>query len=55
MNEGFYVKLEQGLCSFNQVLPREYINTLKVLKNKVSQGYTGDKFLSHIEGLEILA
>ena len=34
-NGGLYVKLGQGLGSFNQVLPREYIDTLKVLQDKV--------------------
>ena len=35
-NGGLYVKLGQGLGSFNQVLPRQYINTLKVLLDMVS-------------------
>lgn len=32
-NGGLYIKLGQGLGSFNQVLPREYIDTLKVLQD----------------------
>lgn len=33
-NGGLYVKLGQGLCSFNHLLPPEYINTLRVLEDK---------------------
>ncbi|XP_019849825.1 PREDICTED: uncharacterized aarF domain-containing protein kinase 5-like isoform X2 [Amphimedon queenslandica] len=33
-NGGLYIKLGQGLGSFNQILPREYIDTLKILLNK---------------------
>lgn len=36
-NGGLYIKLGQGLGSFNQILPREYIETLKVLLNKVRE------------------
>ena len=38
-NGGLYVKLGQGLSSFNQVLPRQYIDTLKVLLDMVSCYY----------------
>lgn len=33
-NGGLYVKLGQGLCSFNHLLPPEYIRTLQVLEDK---------------------
>ncbi|TNN31029.1 putative aarF domain-containing protein kinase 5 [Liparis tanakae] len=33
-NGGIYVKLGQGLCSFNHLLPPEYIRTLQVLEDK---------------------
>nr|XP_046273595.1 uncharacterized aarF domain-containing protein kinase 5 isoform X2 [Scatophagus argus] len=33
-NGGIYIKLGQGLCSFNHLLPPEYINTLRVLEDK---------------------
>lgn len=33
-NGGLYVKLGQGLCSFNHLLPPEYIKTLRVLEDK---------------------
>ncbi|XP_054981838.1 uncharacterized aarF domain-containing protein kinase 5 isoform X2 [Sorex araneus] len=33
-NGGLYVKLGQGLCSFNHLLPPEYIQTLRVLEDK---------------------
>ncbi|XP_069771196.1 uncharacterized aarF domain-containing protein kinase 5 isoform X2 [Narcine bancroftii] len=33
-NAGVYIKLGQGLCSFNHLLPPEYINTLQVLEDK---------------------
>ena len=29
-NGGLYVKLGQGLVSMNHILPKEYLNTLKV-------------------------
>lgn len=35
-NGGLYIKLGQGLGSMNQVLPVEYIDTLKILQDKVS-------------------
>ena len=34
-NGGLYIKLGQGLGTFNQVLPREYIDTLKSLQDRV--------------------
>lgn len=33
-NGGIYIKLGQGLCSFNHLLPPEYIHTLQVLEDK---------------------
>ncbi|KAG7317402.1 hypothetical protein KOW79_019700 [Hemibagrus wyckioides] len=33
-NGGVYIKLGQGLCSFNHLLPPEYIRTLQVLEDK---------------------
>ncbi|XP_020499765.2 uncharacterized aarF domain-containing protein kinase 5 isoform X1 [Labrus bergylta] len=33
-NGGIYVKLGQGLCSFNHLLPPEYIRTLQILEDK---------------------
>ncbi|XP_077022615.1 putative aarF domain-containing protein kinase 5 isoform X2 [Tamandua tetradactyla] len=33
-NGGLYIKLGQGLCSFNHLLPPEYINTLRVLEDR---------------------
>ncbi|XP_030076513.1 putative aarF domain-containing protein kinase 5 [Microcaecilia unicolor] len=33
-NGGLYVKLGQGLCSFNHLLPLEYIQTLRMLEDK---------------------
>nr|XP_033790752.1 uncharacterized aarF domain-containing protein kinase 5 isoform X2 [Geotrypetes seraphini] len=33
-NGGLYVKLGQGLCSFNHLLPPEYIQTLRMLEDK---------------------
>ncbi|XP_053348316.1 uncharacterized aarF domain-containing protein kinase 5 [Clarias gariepinus] len=33
-NGGVYVKLGQGLCSFNHLLPPEYIHTLQSLEDK---------------------
>lgn len=39
-NGGLYVKLGQGLCSFNHLLPAEYIRTLRVLEDKaLTRGY----------------
>uniref|UniRef100_A0A8C8CI63 ABC1 atypical kinase-like domain-containing protein n=1 Tax=Oncorhynchus tshawytscha TaxID=74940 RepID=A0A8C8CI63_ONCTS len=33
-NGGIYVKLGQGLCAFNHLLPPEYVKTLQVLEDK---------------------
>lgn len=33
-NGGIYIKLGQGLCSFNHLLPPEYISTLQVLEDR---------------------
>ena len=33
-NGGLYVKLGQGLCSFNHLLPPEYVHTLQVLEDR---------------------
>uniref|UniRef100_H3D944 AarF domain containing kinase 5 n=1 Tax=Tetraodon nigroviridis TaxID=99883 RepID=H3D944_TETNG len=33
-NGGLYIKLGQGLCSFNHLLPPEFIRTLQILEDK---------------------
>lgn len=33
-NGGLYIKLGQGLCAFNHLLPPEYIRTLQVLEDQ---------------------
>lgn len=33
-NGGTYIKLGQGLVSLNHILPKEYVDTLKVLQDK---------------------
>ncbi|XP_039977291.1 uncharacterized aarF domain-containing protein kinase 5 isoform X3 [Xiphias gladius] len=33
-NGGIYIKLGQGLCSFNHLLPPEYIHTMQTLEDK---------------------
>lgn len=33
-NGGLYIKLGQGLCAFNHLLPPEYISTLRILEDK---------------------
>ncbi|KAM9165514.1 putative aarF domain-containing protein kinase 5 isoform 4-T4 [Pangshura tecta] len=39
-NGGLYVKLGQGLCAFNHLLPPEYISTLRVLEDQaLKRGY----------------
>ncbi|XP_074842561.1 putative aarF domain-containing protein kinase 5 isoform X2 [Carettochelys insculpta] len=39
-NGGLYIKLGQGLCAFNHLLPPEYINTLRVLEDQaLKRGY----------------
>ena len=41
LNGGLYIKLGQGLVSMNHVLPKEYLETLKVLQDKcLSRGAT---------------
>ncbi|XP_042322181.1 uncharacterized aarF domain-containing protein kinase 5 isoform X2 [Sceloporus undulatus] len=40
-NGGLYIKLGQGLCALNHLLPPEYVNTLRVLEDKaLKRGYT---------------
>ncbi|XP_075067582.1 putative aarF domain-containing protein kinase 5 isoform X2 [Mixophyes fleayi] len=34
LNGGLYIKLGQGLCTFNHLLPPEYIKTLRVLEDQ---------------------
>jgi len=34
-NGGLYVKLGQGLACFNHILPKQYIETLQVLRDQV--------------------
>ncbi|XP_051871465.1 uncharacterized aarF domain-containing protein kinase 5 isoform X2 [Pristis pectinata] len=62
-NAGLYIKLGQGLCSFNHLLPPEYINSLRVLEDKaINRRYkeidslfledfqtTPDKMFKHFE------
>uniref|UniRef100_A0A8D2LQZ2 AarF domain containing kinase 5 n=1 Tax=Varanus komodoensis TaxID=61221 RepID=A0A8D2LQZ2_VARKO len=39
-NGGLYVKLGQGLCALNHLLPPEYVSTLRVLEDKaLKRGY----------------
>ncbi|XP_060099136.1 uncharacterized aarF domain-containing protein kinase 5 isoform X2 [Heteronotia binoei] len=39
-NGGLYIKLGQGLCAFNHLLPPEYISTLRVLEDRaLKRGY----------------
>ncbi|XP_078086601.1 putative aarF domain-containing protein kinase 5 isoform X2 [Mustelus asterias] len=33
-NSGLYIKLGQGLCAFNHLLPPEYTNSLRILEDK---------------------
>lgn len=40
LNGGLYIKLGQGLCALNHLLPPEYITTLRVLEDKaLKRGY----------------
>ncbi|KAL6081279.1 hypothetical protein STEG23_037560 [Scotinomys teguina] len=53
-NGGLYVKLGQGLCSFNHLLPPEYIQTLRVLEDRAltqSFGEVDDLFLEDFQAL----
>ncbi|XP_055346597.1 uncharacterized aarF domain-containing protein kinase 5-like [Paramacrobiotus metropolitanus] len=34
LNGGLYVKLGQGLCALNHILPKQYVSTLSVLQDK---------------------
>ncbi len=40
-NGGLYIKLGQGLGTFNHVLPRQYLDTLKSLQDRASEGMKG--------------
>ncbi|XP_059827618.1 uncharacterized aarF domain-containing protein kinase 5 isoform X2 [Hypanus sabinus] len=45
-NAGLYIKLGQGLCSFNHLLPPEYINSLRVLEDKaINRRYMEVQFI----------
>ncbi|KAH0518803.1 putative aarF domain-containing protein kinase 5 [Microtus ochrogaster] len=53
-NGGLYVKLGQGLCSFNHLLPPEYIQTLRVLEDKaLTRGFreVDELFLEDFQAL----
>ncbi|XP_034372025.1 putative aarF domain-containing protein kinase 5 isoform X1 [Arvicanthis niloticus] len=53
-NGGLYVKLGQGLCSFNHLLPTEYIQTLRVLEDKaLTRGFreVDELFLEDFQAL----
>lgn len=40
-NGGLYVKLGQGLCALNHILPQEYVNTLRTLEDQaLRRGYS---------------
>ena len=44
-NGGIYIKLGQGLCSFNHLFPVEYIRTLQILEDKaLIRGYKEVRF-----------
>jgi aarF domain-containing kinase len=42
-NGGLYIKFGQGLVSMNHVLPKEYLDTLKILQNQATS-YTQSSF-----------
>ncbi|XP_060681646.1 uncharacterized aarF domain-containing protein kinase 5 [Hemiscyllium ocellatum] len=62
-NSGLYIKLGQGLCAFNHLLPPEYTTTLRILEDKaINRRYkevdalfledfrtTPDKLFKHFE------
>ncbi|XP_005395938.1 PREDICTED: uncharacterized aarF domain-containing protein kinase 5 isoform X1 [Chinchilla lanigera] len=53
-NGGLYVKLGQGLCAFNHLLPPEYIRTLRVLEDRaLTRGFreVDDLFLEDFHAL----
>ncbi|XP_012503604.1 PREDICTED: uncharacterized aarF domain-containing protein kinase 5 isoform X2 [Propithecus coquereli] len=53
-NGGLYVKLGQGLCSFNHLLPPEYIRTLHVLEDRaLTRGFreVDELFLEDFQAL----
>ncbi|XP_047580960.1 uncharacterized aarF domain-containing protein kinase 5 isoform X1 [Lutra lutra] len=53
-NGGLYVKLGQGLCSFNHLLPPEYIRTLRVLEDRaLARGFqeVDELFLEDFQAL----
>ncbi|XP_039109976.1 uncharacterized aarF domain-containing protein kinase 5 isoform X2 [Hyaena hyaena] len=53
-NGGLYVKLGQGLCSFNHLLPPEYIKTLRVLEDRaLTRGFreVDELFLEDFQAL----
>lgn len=55
-NGGLYVKLGQGLCSFNHLLPPEYIRTLRVLEDRaLTQGLqeVDELFLEDFQALPL--
>nr|XP_023958410.1 uncharacterized aarF domain-containing protein kinase 5 isoform X1 [Chrysemys picta bellii] len=41
-NGGLYIKLGQGLCAFNHLLPPEYISTLRVLEDQALKRGCGE-------------
>ncbi|XP_039381434.1 uncharacterized aarF domain-containing protein kinase 5 isoform X3 [Mauremys reevesii] len=41
-NGGLYIKLGQGLCAFNHLLPPEYISTLRVLEDQALRRGCGE-------------
>ncbi|XP_025915350.1 uncharacterized aarF domain-containing protein kinase 5, partial [Apteryx rowi] len=54
-NGGLYIKLGQGLCSFNHLLPPEYIATLRVLEDRALQRGYRERVLTadYCEGCKI--